>query len=105
LASAALHLQKRGRDVVLIDRHELAGDEFRNHRADRMPSVFPYMFPRDFREILRCAMNRAPQVHYQSSDLPSFLTWLVRYFLVRTGAGPPQCNGRHAVDPSQPHRA
>ena len=24
---AALHLQKRGRDVVLIDRHELAGEE------------------------------------------------------------------------------
>ena len=26
---AALHLQKRGRDVVLIDRHELAGEEAR----------------------------------------------------------------------------
>jgi glycine/D-amino acid oxidase-like deaminating enzyme len=24
---AALHLQKRGRDAVLIDRHELAGEE------------------------------------------------------------------------------
>ena len=25
--SAALHLQKRGRDVILIDRHEKAGEE------------------------------------------------------------------------------
>ena len=25
--SAALHLQKRGRNVVLIDRHEVAGEE------------------------------------------------------------------------------
>jgi D-amino-acid dehydrogenase len=24
---AALHLQKRGRDVILIDRHNLAGEE------------------------------------------------------------------------------
>ena len=25
--SAALHLQQRGRDVILVDRHELAGEE------------------------------------------------------------------------------
>ena len=35
---AALHLQKRGRDVILIDRHELAGEEtsFGNGGTDRM---------------------------------------------------------------------
>ena len=80
---AALHLQQRGRDVILVDKHELAGEEtsFGNAGMIECASVFPYMFPRDFREILRYAMNRAPQVRYQFSDLPAFLPWLARYYL------------------------
>ena len=81
--SAALHLQQRGRDVVLVDRHELAGEEtsYGNAGLIECASVFPYMFPRDFGQILRYAINRAPQVRYRFSDLPTFLPWLVRYFL------------------------
>src|SRR3982075_2803263 len=80
---AALHLQQRGRDVILIDKHELAGEEtsYGNAGMIECASVFPYMFPRDLGETLRYAMNRAPQVRYQFSDLSSFLPWLVRYFL------------------------
>src|ERR1700731_425262 len=80
---AALHLQRRGRDVILVDRQELAGEEtsYGNAGMIESASVFPYMFPRDVREILRYAMNRAPQMRYQVSDLPAFLPWLVRYFL------------------------
>jgi D-amino-acid dehydrogenase len=80
---AALHLQKRGRDVMLVDRHELAGEEtsFGNGGLIECASVFPYMFPRDFGQILQYAMNRAPQVRYSFSDLPTFLPWLLRYFL------------------------
>src|SRR6202049_256488 len=80
---AALHLQKRGRDVILVDRHGLAGAEtsYGNAGMIECASVFPYMFPRDLGEIFRYAMNRAPQVRYQFSDLPAFLPWLVRYFL------------------------
>ena len=80
---AALHVQKRGRDVVLIDRHELAGEEtsYGNSGLIESASVFPYMFPRDLREILRYASNRAPQVRYHFGDLPAFLPWLVRYYL------------------------
>jgi D-amino-acid dehydrogenase len=80
---AALHLQKRGRDVVLIDRHELAGEEtsYGNGGLIESASVFPYMFPRDAGQILRYALLRAPQVRYHFSDLPVFLPWLVRYFL------------------------
>ncbi|THD75442.1 MAG: FAD-binding oxidoreductase [Bradyrhizobium sp.] len=80
---AALHLQQRGRDVILIDRHELAGEEtsFGNAGIIECASVFPYMFPRDFGQILQYAMNRAPQVRYRLSDLPDFLPWLVRYYL------------------------
>ena len=80
---AALHLQQRGRDVILVDRHELAGEEtsFGNSGLIECASVFPYMFPRDFGQILQFALGRAPQVRYQISSLPHFLPWLVRYFL------------------------
>ena len=80
---AALHLQQRGRDVVLVDRHALAGEEtsYGNAGLIECSSVFPYMFPRDFGQILRYAMNLSPQVRYRLRDLPSFLPWLVRYFL------------------------
>ena len=81
--SAALHLQKRGLDVILVDRHERAGEEtsFGNAGLIECASVFPYMFPRDFGEVLRYATNCAPQARYQFSDLPTILPWLVRYFL------------------------
>src|SRR5450432_3852693 len=81
--SAALHLQQRGRDVILVDKHERAGEEtsYGNAGLIECASVFPYMFPRDFDEILRYALNRAPQVRYAVADLPVFLPWLVRYFL------------------------
>ena len=80
---AALHLQKRGRDAVLIDRHELAGEEtsYGNSGLIECSSVFPYMFPRDWRQILQYASNRTPQARYHFQDLPAFLPWLVRYFL------------------------
>lgn len=80
---AALHLQQRGRDVILVDRNELAGEgtSFGNAGLIECASVFPYMFPRDFGQILRYATNRAPQVRYSLADLPSFLPWILRYYL------------------------
>jgi D-amino-acid dehydrogenase len=80
---AALHLQQRGRDVILVDRHQLAGEEtsFGNAGVIESALVFPYMFPRNFAQILRYALNSVPQVRYEFSDLPAFLPWLVRYYL------------------------
>jgi D-amino-acid dehydrogenase len=80
---AALHLQQRGRDVILVDRHERAGEEtsYGNAGLIECASVFPLMFPRDFGQLLQYALNRAPQSHYRLSDVPDFLPWLVRYFL------------------------
>ena len=64
--SAALHLLKRGRNVVLIDRHDTAGEEtsYGNGGLIECASVFPYMFPRDLGQILRYAFLRAPQVRF-----------------------------------------
>src|SRR3977135_156822 len=80
---AALHLPPRRREVILVDKHDLAGEEtsYGNAGMIECASVFPYMFPRDFGEILRYAMNRAPHVRYSVADLPTSLPWLVRYFL------------------------
>src|SRR4029078_6214490 len=81
--SAALHLQKRGRNGGLIDRHHTAGEEpsYDNGGLIECASVFPYMFPRDLGQILRYALLRAPQVRYHFRDLAAFLPWLTRYFL------------------------
>ncbi len=81
--SAALHLQQRGRDVVLVDKHELAGEEtsFGNAGLIECASVFPHMFPRDLTQLFRYALNRSAQVRYRVADLPDFLPWLVRYFI------------------------
>jgi D-lysine oxidase len=81
--SAALHLQKLGRDVILVDKHERAGEEtsYGNAGVIECASVFPYMFPRDVKQILLSALNRLPHVRYRVSDLPDFLPWLLRYYL------------------------
>jgi D-lysine oxidase len=81
--SAALHLQKLGRDVILVDRHEQAGEEtsYGNAGVIECASVFPYMFPRDFGQVLQYALNRSPAVRYRISDLPDFLPWILRYYL------------------------
>ncbi|WP_407147548.1 NAD(P)/FAD-dependent oxidoreductase [Bradyrhizobium sp. ORS 86] len=86
--SAALHLQKRGRDVALIDRHNVAGEEtsFGNAGIIECASIFPYMFPRDVGEILNYALNRTPQMRYRVLDLPEFLPWLFRYYLASSPA-------------------
>src|ERR1700753_852235 len=70
---AALHLQKRGRDVILVDREALAGEgtSFGNAGLIECASVFPYMFPRDMGQVLRYALNSAPQVRYRYADLPT----------------------------------
>src|SRR3954471_23127122 len=87
--SAALHLQQRGRDVVLIDKHDRAGEEtsYGNAGLIEAASVFPYMFPQDIGQILRYAFNRSGDVHYHVRDLPAFLPWLIRYFLASSQKG------------------
>src|SRR5580658_11078433 len=86
--SAALHLQKLGRDVILVDRNERAGDEtsYGNAGIIECASVFPLMFPRDVKQIIQYALNRSPQAYYRFSELPDFLPWLLRYYLASSPA-------------------
>jgi D-amino-acid dehydrogenase len=80
--SVALHLQARGRDVALIDRHGAAGLEtsFGNAGLIERASLFPYLFPRDASKLLRYAFNLLPEAQYHFSSLPSIGPWLYRYF-------------------------
>ena len=86
--SAALHLQERGRSVVLVDRNEAAGSEtsYGNAGLIERSSILPYMFPRELGTILRYALNRSPDMRYHLSALPAFAPFLFRYFLASSPA-------------------
>jgi D-lysine oxidase len=79
--SVALHLQKRGRDVVLVDRCG-AGEEtsYGNSGLIQRSGVIPYTFPREFGVILSYAMNHRSDVIYHLSALPRLAPWLFRYW-------------------------
>lgn len=87
--SAALHLQSRGRDVVLLDRRGAAGEEtsFGNAGLIERSSIFPHMFPRDVMALLRYGSNRAPEVHYHLRALPRILPWLRLYWQASSPEG------------------
>src|SRR5258705_12703501 len=77
----ALHLQKRDRDVVLIDRRG-AGEEtsYGNSGLIQREAVIPYTFPREFGTILSYAMNNRSDAVYHLSALPRIASWLFRYW-------------------------
>jgi len=79
--SVALDLQKRGRDVVLIDRRG-AGEEtsYGNSGLIQREGVIPYTFPREFGAVLSYAMNHRRDVTYHLSALPRLAPWLFRYW-------------------------
>jgi D-amino-acid dehydrogenase len=79
--SVALHLQKRGRDVVLVDRRE-SGEEtsYGNTGLIQREAVFPYTFPRELGTILSYAMNRRRDAAYHLRALPRIAPWLFRYW-------------------------
>lgn len=86
--SAALHLQKRGRSVVLVDRGGVAEQtSYGNAGIIQVEGVVPYPFPRDVGKLAQYAFNMLPEAHLHWSALPSLAPWLWRYFLASTEAG------------------
>jgi len=79
--SVALHLQQRGRDVVLVDRRG-PGEEtsYGNSGLIQREGVIPYTFPREFGTILSYAMNHRRDAVYHLSALPRLAPWLFRYW-------------------------
>lgn len=89
--SAALHLQARGRSVVLLDRRG-AGEETSHGNAGLIEraSIVPYGFPRDLASLIRYGLNRSPEAHYHLAFLPKVAPWLAQYWWHSSP-------GRHAV--------
>jgi D-amino-acid dehydrogenase len=79
--SIAVHLQKRGRAVTLVDRRA-PGEEtsFGNAGLIQREGVYPYGFPHDFGALLRHALNRGTEAHYHLSALPKLAPFLARYW-------------------------
>jgi D-amino-acid dehydrogenase len=78
---AAVHLQKRGRAVVLIDRRGAAEEtSYGNAGLIQREGVYPYGFPHDFGALLRYGLNRTIDAYYHPSALPHLAPFLWQYW-------------------------
>jgi len=79
--SIALHLQKRGRAVALVDRRGAGAEtSFGNAGLIQREAVYPYGFPHDFGALARYARNRTIDAHYHLSALPTIAPFLWKYW-------------------------
>jgi D-amino-acid dehydrogenase len=79
--ASALHLQRRGWSVVLVDRKP-PGRETSYGNAGFIQSevVRPYPMPRDLKTLAAIAMGRTNDVHYSIASLPRHIGPLLRYW-------------------------
>ena len=85
--STALHLQKRGRSVVLVDRRG-AGEEtsYGNTGIIQREGVVPYPFPRNIGLMAQYALNARTEANLHWSAIPKIAPWLFRYWQASTPA-------------------
>jgi D-amino-acid dehydrogenase len=77
----ALHLQKRSRAVVLVDRRGAAEEtSFGNAGLIQREGVYPYGFPHDFGALLRYGFNRTIDAYYHPMALPRLAPFLLQYW-------------------------
>ena len=77
----AVHLQKRGRSVALLDRRGAAEEtSFGNGGLIQREGVYPYGFPHDFGALLRYGLNRRVDAYYHLSALPRLAPFLWQYW-------------------------
>ncbi|MCI5043687.1 MAG: FAD-binding oxidoreductase [Aquisalinus sp.] len=79
--SAAVQLQQRGEDVILVDQAEPGmGASFGNAGMIHGEAVFPLPFPRKLSELLEFGLNRTPALHYHLRALPALAPFLAQYW-------------------------
>lgn len=79
--STAIHLQRRGWQVTLIDRKEPGNEtSFGNAGLIQREGVMPYGFPQQLGLLLRYALNNRIDAHYHLKALPGQLAFLARYW-------------------------
>lgn len=79
--SVAIHLQRRGRSVLLLDRREPGREtSFGNAGLIQKEAVRPYTFPREWKTLLRIARNESIDARYHLDALPGYVPALARYW-------------------------
>jgi D-amino-acid dehydrogenase len=79
--SVAVHLQKRGRATVLVDRRGAAEEtSYGNAGLVQREGVYPYGFPHDFGALFRYGINRTIDAHYHPSAIPRLAGFLWKYW-------------------------
>lgn len=79
--SVAIHLAKRGRSVVLVDKGEAGGEtSFGNAGLIQRECVAPYAFPRSFTKLAYYALNRSLDMRFAWSALPVLAGPLAQYW-------------------------
>ncbi|MFM0596360.1 MULTISPECIES: NAD(P)/FAD-dependent oxidoreductase [Paraburkholderia] len=79
--SVAVHLQKRGRQVALIDRKQPGNEtSFGNAGLIQREGVYPYAFPRHLGTLLRYARNQSPHVRYHADAMLKTAPFLWQYW-------------------------
>jgi D-amino-acid dehydrogenase len=77
----ALHLQRRGWVVTLVDRREPGREtSYGNAGMIQAEAVRPYAMPRDIASLFRIATGRTNDVRYSLSSLHLHIEPLLRYF-------------------------
>ncbi|ASL47331.1 D-amino acid dehydrogenase 1 [Burkholderia sp. AD24] len=77
----AVHLQKRGRQVALVDRKPPGNEtSFGNAGLIQREGVYPYALPRDLDTLLRYARNQSPDVRYHAAALLKVAPFLWQYW-------------------------
>ena len=79
--SVALHLVKRDRSVVLVDRGQAgAGTSFGNAGLIQREGVAPYGFPRSLTRLIRYSLNHSTDMRFDWGALPGLAPALLRYW-------------------------
>ncbi|MDU0339131.1 NAD(P)/FAD-dependent oxidoreductase [Bosea rubneri] len=80
--AVALHLQKAGRSVLLVDRGQPGGEtSYGNAGLIQREGVYPYGFPHDFGALIRYAMNNTIDAHYHWNAIPKLAPFLWSYWM------------------------
>ncbi|MGH8780274.1 NAD(P)/FAD-dependent oxidoreductase [Paraburkholderia sp.] len=77
----AVHLQKRGYQVALVDR-KLPGNEtsFGNAGLIQREGVYPYAFPRELGRLMRYARNQSLDIRYHANAMLEAAPFLWQYW-------------------------
>jgi len=79
--SVAIHLQRRGHSVLLVDRREPGREtSFGNAGIIQREGVRPRSFPRDFATLWRIAQKRGLDTRYDLAALPGYASPLSQYW-------------------------